>query len=117
MAEPDEGAVSVRRKVDFHAARPRRNCVLPVAALLTFPAPGEDDPGRSVDLHVLTSGDGLVVDLDPIDATWPRVELGLVALPLLHLLRVDEEIEHGLRPSGDPDLALDHGCDFRLLDG
>src|SRR5215217_5245989 len=115
MSEADERAVPVRHQVDFDATGAGRYRVL--AGLLTFPPPREDDAARRLHFEILPARNRLLVDLHPVDAAGLWIEFGLAALPLPHLVRVDEEIEHGFRPGRDPDLALDDCCDLRLLDG
>src|ERR671918_1763544 len=110
VPEPDERALAVGLERDLDPARPRRHGVLPLAAL---PAPREHDAFRRVDLQVLAAGDGLVVDVDPVDAAGTGIELGLPALPLDHLVGIGEELEHGRGPRRDPHLTLD---DIALFD-
>src|ERR671925_1228106 len=74
VPQADDRSVPFRHEVDLDPARAGGNGVL--ARLLPLPAPGEDDPVGSVDLDVFPARPRLVVDLDPVDPSGARIELG-----------------------------------------
>src|SRR6266576_2229729 len=105
-------AATLGRQLDLDRRRPRADRRRRIALL---PAPGEDEPVRRIELDVLTGRDVSGDHLAPEHPARLRLELRVSALPLLELLRVDEELPDGLRAGVDRYRPLDDGCLSRCV--
>src|SRR5262249_48930321 len=105
VAELQQRPVAARLELDLDRARPRRDRVL--LAILRLPAEGVDEAMRRIELDELAGGDVPVDHVHTVLPTGPRIEPGLVAEPAVQLVRLDEELPHGLRAGVDCELALD----------
>src|SRR6266849_8370977 len=103
MDEAEAGSVAFGRQFDLDGGRARRH------TFLVFPAPGEDEPMRWVELDVLAARRMSRDDLAEVDAAGARVELGRHAFPANELLRVDEELPDRLRAGRDRQRTVVHG--------